>query len=65
MSRQRFRACSCPALSDDTLWEAFGLLAKWFHFQPSEIYELECSDLERWVKLATKQAQAAAKGYQA
>lgn len=65
MSRRRFRACSCPALSDETLWEAFGLLAKWFHFPPSEIYEMECVDFEQWVKLAANQAKAAAKAHQA
>lgn len=65
MFRPRFKSCSAPALSDKELWEAFGLLAKWFHFQPSEIYEMEWSEFEGWVMQASAQAQAAARAYQA
>ncbi|MDR2239559.1 MAG: hypothetical protein LBE33_03885 [Zoogloeaceae bacterium] len=62
MSRRRFSVCLCrPPPSDEALWEAFGLLAKWFHFQPSEIRELEWGEFERWVALAAKQVKAAGK----
>ncbi|PQA82811.1 GpE family phage tail protein [Limnohabitans sp. TS-CS-82] len=37
------------------MWEAKGLLAKWFGFQPSEIDELDCQDLELWCEQAAKQ----------
>jgi hypothetical protein len=58
-SRPRFGK-SHPGLPDETaLWDAFALLAKWFHFQPSEIYELDWDDFARWVKLAVRQIRAA------
>lgn len=65
MSRTRFRTCSCAPLESDDLWEAQGLLAKWFGFQPSEIGELDLPDFERWVQLAIKQVEARAKAAQA
>ena len=39
----------------ETLWEAKGLLAKWFGFQPSEIDDLDCLDFESWCGQAAKQ----------
>jgi hypothetical protein len=65
MSRARFRACSCGPLELDDFWEAQGLLAKWFGFQPSEIAELELQDFESWVRMAIKQIEARAKATQA
>ena len=50
---------------DERLWEALGLLAKWFHFQPSEIGELGFDEFDRWVKLAVKQIDAQNKAYRA
>lgn len=38
-----------------TLWQAQGLLAKWFHFQPSEIEALDWQDFNRWCEEAVRQ----------
>ncbi|AYH03821.1 GpE family phage tail protein [Pectobacterium parmentieri] len=37
------------------LWKAQALLARWFHFQPSEIDALELDDFERWLDEASEQ----------
>jgi hypothetical protein len=54
-----------PPLSDDAFWNSCGLLAKWFHFQPSEIYELDWIDFKRWVKQAIQQVEERARAYRA
>jgi hypothetical protein len=37
------------------LWQAKGLLAKWFGFQPSELDELDMSDFGHWCEQASEQ----------
>ena len=44
------------ALAD--LWQAAGLLARWFRFAPSEIDALELDDFAYWVELAAQQIKA-------
>jgi len=66
MSSRRFRLCSCPSLPDEkVLWDAFGLLAKWFHFPPQAIYDLDLDELELWLKQASGQIEAQNKAYEA
>lgn len=45
-------------IEPNNLLEAMAFLAKWFHFQPSEIVALEISDFLDWVEAANKQAKA-------
>ena len=44
--------------------QACGLLAKWFHFQPSEIYALDWDDFEGWCEEAVRQIKERAEAYQ-
>ena len=58
MFNRPFRAFSFAQLEPDALWEAQGLLAQWFKFQPSEIADLDLADFEKWVDLAVAQINA-------
>jgi hypothetical protein len=58
MSKRPFKGSSFAQLRPDDIWEAQGLLAKWFGFQPSEMADLELTDFERWVDLAVEQIKA-------
>ncbi|MBW7863053.1 MAG: GpE family phage tail protein [Candidatus Hydrogenedens sp.] len=40
------------------LWEAAAVLAKWFHFQPSEIDGLDVREFTAWVRQANRQISA-------
>lgn len=58
MSKRPFKGSSFAQLEPGEIWDAQGLLAKWFGFQPSEIADLELADFERWVDLAVEQIKA-------
>ena len=56
MSRPVFKDWSDLA-DEEALWEAQGLLARWFRMQPSEIDRLEPWEFLRWFRLAQKQIE--------
>ncbi|WP_076098135.1 MULTISPECIES: GpE family phage tail protein [Chromobacterium] len=45
------------------LWAGAALLAKWFHFQPSEIDGLEVADFLAWCERATEQIRIEQEAY--
>ena len=53
----RFSSCGGLPCSFDQLWDAMALLAKWFHFPPSEICALDWPDFRQWVQAAIRQAE--------
>lgn len=60
MSRRVFKDWFDLTADEDTLWEAQGLLARWFRMQPSEMEGMEPWEFVRWVKLAGDQIRQAA-----
>ncbi len=49
------RDLSDLAADEKGLWEAQGLLAKWFRMQPSEMDAMEPREFVRWVTVAGEQ----------